>query len=103
MFEQPLNFTRDTVRVFQNKLLCAEWRRHADPVESAKLLLESAAMAGGIGQGSPILEAIPLPENKYYEGVALSVPQLIKDLSNEITEILTDSTCARQLNCKNLE
>jgi hypothetical protein len=90
---QPLMFTRDAVRVYQNKLVCAEWRRHADPLVSAKLLLKAAATPGGIGQGSPVLEEVPLPEDKYYEVIALSVPKLLKDLASDIREVLTDSTC----------
>lgn len=68
-----------------------QWKRDADEVVSAKILIDEAAKDPS---SLYTVESIPLHEEEGFTAIAFALPEMILQWGGRIREIALDSTCA---------
>jgi hypothetical protein len=92
------NFTRKAIHNIWAQNDRKQWKRNADQLISAKILLEEARKPGRLCEGSYEIEPISIELEDGFEALAWSLPEMIQRFGGRIREIQLDSACKCSFN-----
>jgi hypothetical protein len=87
-------FTKKAVYQMWAKIDSLKWKRDADEVKSAKVLLEEARESGR--HGGYTVQPIPLQGEDGVVAIAFALPEILRKWGGRVRELSLDSACRCQ-------